>query len=213
MTTGSSATTPSCRRPTATPRPSGRWSTRWSPRRSPRREDTSAVSASRRRARSICRRAPSARSTSLQWQRFPIVERVTALVGRAGAAGRRRAVHGAGRAVAWRGPRRAFHARHGGVDGRRRRAGARRRALRRPHRQCRARRPRRRRTRRSAVHVRRPRLRGDDCVGPEHGAMGPRERLGRAAGGRRQGARRRRKRRGPGGAARRSGAVRRRSRR
>ena len=47
---------------------------------------------------------------------------------------------------------------------------------------------------------------GRGCVetiagGPAHGAVGARQRLGRAAGGRRQGAGRRRRRRGPGGAA------------
>ena len=51
--------------------------------------------------------------------------------------------------MARRGARRAVHARHGGVDGRRRRTGARRRALRRSHRQRRPRRPRRRRPRRA----------------------------------------------------------------
>ena len=88
-------TTRSCPRPTATPRRYGRWSTRWSPRRSPPLVDTCRGSASPRRARSTCRPAPSARSISLQWQRFPIVERVHRAGRRAGAAGRRRPVHGA----------------------------------------------------------------------------------------------------------------------
>ena len=149
MMTASLPTTPSCRPRTATPRRSGRWSTRWSPRRSPPRAVTSAVWASRRRGRSTCRRGTVSPINITAWQRFPIVERVTDVGRGPGAAGRRRLVHGARRAVARRRPRRPFPARHGGVDRRRRRAGARRRALRRPHRQRRARRPRRRRTRRS----------------------------------------------------------------
>ena len=77
---GSSATTLSCRRRRATPRPSGRWSTRWSPRRWPPREVTSAVSgiASAGPIDLPRHRQPDQHH---EWQRFPIVERVTDLVG------------------------------------------------------------------------------------------------------------------------------------
>ena len=100
------STTPSCRRRTATPKRCGRWSTRWSPRRSP-------TAGGRVRGVGIASAGPidlpagtvspinitavatlSDRRAGVDADRCP------------GAAGRRRAVHGAGGAVARRGPRR-----------------------------------------------------------------------------------------------------------
>ena len=111
--------------------------------------------------------------------------------GRAGTARRRRRVHGAGRALAWRGSGCALPAGHGGVHRRGRRTGARRRPLHRPHRQRRPRRARGGRGRRPALRVRRPRLRRDRRVRTVDGALGAGQRLVRAARRRRQGAGRR----------------------
>ena len=110
---------------------------------------------------------------------------------RAGTTGRRRRVHGARRALAWRRPGRELPVGHGGVDRRRRRVGARRRAVLRPHRQRRPRRPRGRRPDGRPLLVRRPRLRRDRRIRPVDDALGARQRLVGAARRRRQGAGRR----------------------
>ena len=99
---------------------------------------------------------------------------------RAGAAGRRRHLHGPCRALAWCRSRCQFPARHGGLDRCGRRAGARRGAVSRAHRQRRSCRPRRRRARRAAVPLRRPRLRRDRGVRTVDDAVGAGQRLGGA---------------------------------
>ena len=134
------------------------------------------------RDRSTRTREPSARSISLSWQRFPLRDRVAAA-----APGVPVRLAGDGVCMAlgehWRGAGRGaqFPARHGGVDRRRRRAGARRGAVSRAAPATPVTSATSSSNSTAAVLVRRPRLRRDRRVRTVDDAVGAGQRLVRAA--------------------------------